>query len=1171
MLGGSSPSPGKPPLPHIRTRQASTDSAASARSHSNNHNSNKEQHVVDREERAELGLLASLEHRRSHTKTSSGDVWYSAVEGERPPLHSVPSHATAAMESTASTHSGSVEGTNTAKSNLRNLARRVMEMNRTVTAMTNNNNNTTAANNSATTSISTVGSSDSGSHTTNNSKQHRRRASRAHVLLGMIQEDENETDTDENNKNNNRNDESAEGLFRTVGGDAHLEQGESLFSIEGTNTDRLFAGASIVNDLFESNEETPSENSNEPQEESTANYFDESVRDDNNNNGDDDETRPLRSLHRNDSSGYGSSANNSAGGNSSYGNNNNMRLARKKKKSNWEKMRARICHFLHPVRLIRLLSRTLESAYFAMASIPIFFVSWVLYQYLDNPSFDFLPGNASLAWWVNLLGRLCLTLELARLVQWIVMDNIVLGTRTAARLLGPLVTLYAIQGRGWPFVVTTWSVINLFLLHGTRKFQNNWLLFVTYGFSNPEGEQYTDVLGTGEYLRIWLAFIVAGVVSSAKRTIVAMHFGRRTFSKSIEESEILAFTRIASLKSRLVLWWNTAEFKPRLEKLLKEVVLISEVAELALEIERSADEMQETLEIELHGADRKVKFLGDISWSSDPRLMHRSRTSSLQIDSDDESETTDVTGDKGKRKDDIGEFRASMNRRSSSANIPFKDLLDYWEEPINKMDRSMNASIQDILKFRRALVSETHLSIRWIIVVMSNTLAQTFMDEPYPLGEAFGPATTRDEVLKSAADVYRRMASSPDSSVLSCDVLYLLTEDEDGVTVDKSKRRAIRKLFQPNADNEVSILHFVKACDSLYRRMRYFRASVGNASVIDHALESIVDGFYNFLLCLVTLSILQINPWPLLVSISTLLVSISFAVGPSAAKYIEGILLIAIRRPFDLGDRIYMHEPSVVDSTGLGCSWFVEVEIAFSKVSTVPGATDINLFNTTIRYAGTNEVATLSNGPIAHMRIVNGNRSPNAMVWFQLPFNMTVMEGGKMASLKVSLENYARMHPHKWHSCSYVRADEFHPDIEKVVVTIGFQSRSSWQDLGGIYFSKSDLIAATIEYSRQQGIIYEELPQRQLHYKAGSLQKGGVWNHRAQLHSPSNIMSIGDGATGKPESIYTTASIDAHEQNTPLAGSGMNRDERMMMPPDEEGNTEVSPNSLFLSRLHGSH
>jgi small-conductance mechanosensitive channel len=170
------------------------------------------------------------------------------------------------------------------------------------------------------------------------------------------------------------------------------------------------------------------------------------------------------------------------------------------------------------------------------------------------------------------------------------------------------------------------------------------------------------------------------------------------------------------------------------------------------------------------------------------------------------------------------------------------------------------------------------------------------MDEQYPFGEAFGPATNRDQVLESAFKIYQNIVSSSETSMLSLDILYLLAESEDGVTVDRSKKRAMRKLFRPDAKHEVSMMSFIKACDSLYRRMRFFRASVGNASVIDHALETILDGFFNFLLGLVLLSILQINPWPLLVSISTLLVSISFAVGPSAAKYIEGILLIAVRR-----------------------------------------------------------------------------------------------------------------------------------------------------------------------------------------------------------------------------------------------------------------------------------
>ena len=58
------------------------------------------------------------------------------------------------------------------------------------------------------------------------------------------------------------------------------------------------------------------------------------------------------------------------------------------------------------------------------------------------------------------------------------------------------------------------------------------------------------------------------------------------------------------------------------------------------------------------------------------------------------------------------------------------------------------------------------------------------------------------------------------------------------------------------------------------------------------------------------MSVLQLNPWTLLVSMSTVLVSFAFALGPSAAKLIEGMIMIAVRRPFDLGDRI-----SIVDCT----------------------------------------------------------------------------------------------------------------------------------------------------------------------------------------------------------------------------------------------------------------
>jgi hypothetical protein len=73
----------------------------------------------------------------------------------------------------------------------------------------------------------------------------------------------------------------------------------------------------------------------------------------------------------------------------------------------------------------------------------------------------------------------------------------------------------------------------------------------------------------------------------------------------------------------------------------------------------------------------------------------------------------------------------------------------------------------------------------------------------------------------------------------------------------------------------------------VYRQLRYFRASVGNSRVIDRQAEIIINMIFGFLLFLVILAMLSFNPWTLLVSMSTLLVTASFAVGPTCARAIE--------------------------------------------------------------------------------------------------------------------------------------------------------------------------------------------------------------------------------------------------------------------------------------------
>jgi hypothetical protein len=134
--------------------------------------------------------------------------------------------------------------------------------------------------------------------------------------------------------------------------------------------------------------------------------------------------------------------------------------------------------------------------------------------------------------------------------------------------------------------------------------------------------------------------------------------------------------------------------------------------------------------------------------------------------------------------------------------------------------------VNDILKFRKAL---------------------TYMDLEYPFSEAFGPASTRNEMITSAELVYERLIRlSPRSVSLSFSVLQLLTIKDDG-TVDKDKQKTLKTLFRPNSKGELTLVSFVQACDTVYKKLRYFRASVGNASVIDQVLESILDSIFGFM------------------------------------------------------------------------------------------------------------------------------------------------------------------------------------------------------------------------------------------------------------------------------------------------------------------------------------
>ena len=384
---------------------------------------------------------------------------------------------------------------------------------------------------------------------------------------------------------------------------------------------------------------------------------------------------------------------------------------------------------------------------------------------------------------------------------------------------------------------------------------------------------YLTYLPLSVYTRILFSAILGGLAVTAKGTIFALRFGKKQF----------------------------AEYKPRLEPVLADVVLLSEIATLAEQADKVDEATMEEDEEpgsswdpswDLMAKAKMKQNLNEFLWSpsldrQNSQLSNTSKTDLVEGTSNDDTEKSD---NQPASKPAATTSYPRELRRSESGRLKVKDRLDPWEVPDDKGDKAAVINIHDILKFRRAL---THL------------------DEDCMFGEAFGLTNTRDQCIASSHSVYYRLLklaptadedSDKPPDVLPFDVLALLCLEDDGVTENLSKKRKLRKLFTPDASGGLPLLAFIQAVDKSYKQLVFLRASLKNSYLLDGVLERLANGSFYFLLVLFLLNVMEMNPWALMVSFTSILVSISFALGSSLSRYVEGVLLIAVRRPYDLGE-----------------------------------------------------------------------------------------------------------------------------------------------------------------------------------------------------------------------------------------------------------------------------
>jgi len=304
-------------------------------------------------------------------------------------------------------------------------------------------------------------------------------------------------------------------------------------------------------------------------------------------------------------------------------------------------------------------------------------------------------------------------------------------------------------------------------------------------------------------------------------------------------------------------------------------------------------------------------------------------------------------------------------------------MLDDWdgtEEELEKEKEVPDVALNDIIYFRQA-----HLA----------------METDYPFSASFGIASTRRTCVNSAIRLYNKLLKLQNDG----DVLRFATIAEvamlNAKSADSQKMRHMLQVFRPDKDEVVTLVDFAGAVDNVYKKLTLLKRSIENAAAIDRAYEHMINAGFFTVVFVIVLAALGIDPLAFILALSSLIVSFAFMIGSAASNYFEGILLILLRRPYEIGDRIAVSAVDDPAETDGSAGWIVE---------------NIDLYTTTVRLAATREVATVSNGSLARSRIINMKRSEKALLTIFLRFSVdTPFE--KIVILKNAVEVYVKERP----------------------------------------------------------------------------------------------------------------------------------------------------------------
>lgn len=162
------------------------------------------------------------------------------------------------------------------------------------------------------------------------------------------------------------------------------------------------------------------------------------------------------------------------------------------------------------------------------------------------------------------------------------------------------------------------------------------------------------------------------------------------------------------------------------------------------------------------------------------------------------------------------------------------------------------------------------------------------------------------------------------------------------------------------------------------------------------------------------------------------------------------------------GDRITITGAEQVANPSNADTWLVD---------------DITLTTTTLRYASTNEQATVNNASVANSRIVNHARSPRATISIRIRFTIDASQR-QLDDFRKGLEKFFQDRPRIWVGLVHYRSESVDSDNGFVEYIFRAQHVKSWQDMAAIMISKGEWERYADTLATEMGIVFETEPRQ---------------------------------------------------------------------------------------------